>query len=251
MFLIESCESFPVFLDSSLENSPEKRELLVPKTRKIEVDPKSAKVETEKAEKEAPKKRGRTPKKKTATEESKKAEEIQKLPENCAILQENPAPRKRPNRASKKSYHESLSDESLIEEMSLSGTSSPEKQSSPAPNNQSKTPKIRKVGRPPKKSKDPPATPINEEKSVRRPSRTPKKNYQESDESLVDEDLLPELSPEKDKSPKESTKKRHNKKAKGESKEKPSSASSLDQARSQTAPKHQGNFPFLTGKILT
>ena len=164
MFLIESCESFPVFLDSSLESSPEKIE----------------------SRTEASRKRGRTPKKKSEELVKDAAKEIPSLPvEEPKIESSKATPRKRPNRLSKssKNYHESISDESLVEE-------------SDAKNRAAKVGRP-KVGRPKivrdsqKATDSCPKSPNLKEGA--RSSRTPKKNYQESDESLVDDDLLPEV----------------------------------------------------------
>jgi len=96
MFLIESCESFPVFLDSSLEESPEKQlDKITPKfTRK----------------------RGRAPKNKV--KESQKSQEGRILPEDRKIEKET-------RKSLVKCTNESIADESITDKMTDSKAESP------------------------------------------------------------------------------------------------------------------------------
>jgi len=142
MFLIESCESFPVFLDTSLEESPEKqREKIIPS--------------------EFTRKQGRAPKNKLK-EQVKESQESQNLPDNPKI-------------------------ETTSENRSLKEGTKESKALDIMTNLKAESPKVkkRKVGRPRIVRENPP----NDTKSVKIPkrtSRTPVKNYQESDESLLE-----------------------------------------------------------------
>ena len=149
MFLIESCESFPVFLDSSLEESPEKQpDKITPKLTR---------------------KRGRAPKNKVKEQviESQKSQEGRILPEDRKIEKET-------RKSLEKCTNESIADESITDKMTDSKAESPKIRK-------------RKVGRPRIVRQNPPNDPESP-KIPKRTSRTPVKNYQEtSDESFVEE----------------------------------------------------------------
>ncbi|CBY37339.1 unnamed protein product [Oikopleura dioica] len=185
MFLIESCESFPVFLDTSLEESPEKqREKIIPS--------------------EFTRKQGRAPKNKLK-EQVKESQESQNLPDNPKI-----------DTASEKRTLKEGTKESKALDMT---------------NLKAESPKVkkRKVGRPRIVRENPP----NDTKSVKIPkrtSRTPVKNYQESDELLLEVESTSEIALEDKMSPE--VKKRGRKSKKQSQEQQSSNAASSENENS-------------------